>query len=214
MRHDGAVAWVDVWVRRAVDVPGGQDLLDDHEHARLASAVAPGQARAYAAAHVLARRAVAQVAGGSPAQLRFDRTCPACGEEHGRPTLPDLPDVWVSLSRTEEVVAVAVSGLPVGVDVESGERARFTGFAAVALHPGERAEDPARSWTRKEAALKALGTGLRTDPTSLRTPPDGIPTDLGDGAWVTVRDVPVPWPGHAVAVAVAGRADPLEIRMR
>ena len=212
MRHDGAVAWVDVWVRRAVDVPGGQDLLDEHERRSLASAVASRQARAYAAAHALARRAVAQVAGGSPAEVRFDRTCPECGGQHGRPTLPDVPDVWVSLSRTEEVVAVAVSALPVGVDVESAERARF---AAVALHPGERAEDPARSWTRKEAALKALGTGLRTDPASLRTPPDGIPTDLaGDGTWVTVRDVPVPWPGHAVAVAVAGRADPLEVRTR
>jgi 4'-phosphopantetheinyl transferase len=155
------------------------------------------------------------VAGISPAGLRFDRTCPTCGAQHGRPTLPDLPGLHVSLSRTAELVAVAVGRLPVGVDVEERARTLVAGFAAVATHPDDGDEDPVRSWTRKEAALKALGTGLRADPASVRTPPDGIPVDLcRDGAWVTVRDVPVSWPGYLVAVAVADRADPLEVHLR
>ncbi len=205
--------WVDLWVRRAADVPDGRALLDEHERQQLAAKIAPHHAQAYAAAHALARRAVGQVAGVSPAALRFDRTCWACGEQHGPPTLPELPDLHVSLSRTDEVVAVAVSALPVGVDVEGDDRTRFDGFDAVALHPDDRDERPTTSWTRKEAALKALGVGLRVDPASLRTPPDGIPTVLdGLGAWVTVRDVSVPWPGHSAAVAVVGQA--LEVRIR
>ena len=72
------------------------------------------------------------------------------------------------------------------------------------------------SWVRKEAALKALGIGLRTDPAGLRTPPSGIPADLlGDGAAkVTVHDLALPWPDAAAAVAVAGQVRQVDVRLR
>ena len=204
---------VDLWVRRAADVPEGLALLDGHERGVLAQLGSASTARAYAAGHVLARRAVADVVEGHPGELRFDRTCGACGGQHGRPTVIGHPDVHVSLSRADGFVAVAVArDHPVGVDIEVIGRTGFVGFPGVALHPEERDEPPdsdararlrAIAWARKEAALKALGTGLRTDPARVRTPPSGTPTDLlGDGARVTVIDVPAVWHTTAIALAV------------
>lgn len=225
----GPAAAVDVWTRRVADVPDGRDLLDDHERATLARIVPPSAAMAYAAGHVLARRAVASVVGSTPSSLRFDRTCSTCGAPHGRPVLVGSAALELSLSRCDDWVAVAIStALPVGVDIESIEDVRFPGFPDVALHPDERDgventsdgqfRQRARSWVRKEAALKSLGIGLRTDPADLRTPPSGIPIDvLGDGAarvTVTVHDLVLPWPEAAAAVAVAGQARRVDIRSR
>lgn len=217
---------VDVWVRRVADVPDGRDLLDDHERATLARIVPPSTAMSYAAGHVLARRAVASVIGSTASSLRFDRTCTKCGAPHGRPVLVGPRGVELSLSRCDDWVAVALSALPVGIDIESIQAVWFAGFPDVALHPDERdVVEPgadgllrrhAVSWVRKEAALKALGIGLRTDPAGLRTPPSGIPTDLlGDGAAkVTVHDLALPWPDAAAAVAVAGQVRQVDVRLR
>lgn len=215
---------VDLWARRVADVPGGHDLLDAHERGTLATFTSATTAMSYAAGHVLARRAVASVVGAPAASLRFERTCSTCGGPHGRPVLTDPDGVHVSLSRCDSWVAVATcADLPVGVDIESIEAVDFPGFAPVAQHPADReARDPgpprlaqqrAVSWVRKEAALKAVGVGLRADPAGVRTPLSGIPADLlGDGTWVTVQDVPLPWPEAVAAVAVAGRAIPVTIR--
>lgn len=226
--RDTAVS-VDVWVRRVADLPDGRDLLDDHERATLARMVPPSAAMAYAAGHVLARRAVASVVGSPPASLRFDRTCTTCGAAHGRPVLVGARDVELSLSRCDDWVAVAIStALPVGIDIESIQAVRFPGFRDVALHPDEREVVEPRtdillrrhavSWVRKEAALKSLGIGLRTDPAGLRTPPSGIPTDvIGVGAarvTVTVHDLALPWPETAAAVALAGQARRVDVRQR
>lgn len=212
---------VDVWVRRVADVPDGRQLLDDHERVTLARLERAPAAEGYAAAHALARRAVAGVVGSPADRLRFDRRCDTCGEQHGKPTLPDFPAVHLSLSHANGFVAVALtSALPVGVDVESARATAFPGFAEVALHQDERlAVDRTApgvvTWVRKEAALKALGIGLRANPAELLTPPSGIPLDLlGDGSWVTVRDVPLPWAEVLAAVAVAGRVGGFETRMR
>lgn len=217
---------VDVWVRRVADVPEGRDLLDDHERATLARIVPPATARSYAAGHVLARRAVASRVGSTPSSLRFDRTCTRCGAPHGRPVLLGFPGVELSLSRCDDWVAVALSALPLGIDIESTEAVRFPGFPAVALHPDERdVVEPsgdgllrrhAVSWVRREAALKALGIGLRTDPAGLRTPPSGLPSELlGDGdATVTVHDLALPWPEATAAVAVAGQVGQVDVRLR
>jgi 4'-phosphopantetheinyl transferase len=215
-----------VWVRRPGDVPDGVGLLDEHERRTLVGFRSAATAHAYAAAHALARRAVAEVAGCGAAGVRIDRTCLECGAQHGRPTLPDLPLLHLSLSRADTLVAVAVTRAgPVGVDVEPVAATDFPGFPDVALHPAEwdhvegrpleRTLRRARAWTRKEACLKALGVGLRTDPALVPTPPCEGSTDLdGTGSWVTVTDVPVPWPDVAVAVALAGRAAGMDVRVR
>jgi 4'-phosphopantetheinyl transferase len=200
----------------------GSWLLDAVERDRWVRIVDASTARAYLAAHVLARTQLGRLLGRDPASLRFDRTCSECGAPHGPPRLIDDPAVHVSLSRTAGRVAVAITrGGPVGVDVERCAAVLFAGFADVALHPAERppaeasggAAAPATAWVRKEAALKALGVGLRVDPATLRTPPVGVPARVVAGRpCVAVVDVVVDGTGvnpddtHVGAVAVVGAA--------
>jgi phosphopantetheinyl transferase len=76
---------------------------------------------------------------------KVSRLCPHCGNaDHGRPRLPERQ---LSLAYAAGLVAIAVSEVPVGVDVERD------GFLA---------------WTRAEAVLKLTGEGVRRDPATVR----------------------------------------------
>ncbi|GAB3871922.1 4'-phosphopantetheinyl transferase family protein [Terrabacter terrigena] len=226
MGHRTSDAVVDLWLREPTDtvalVHSGTELLDAVERERWRRFTHPDSARSYAAAHILARNEIGRLVARDPASLRFDRTCETCGAPHGRPRLLDRPALHLSLSRTPTLVALAVSRSgPVGVDVERRDATSFEGFDEVALHPEERTparaapEDGVTAWVRKEAALKALGVGLRVDPARIRTPAFGRAAEVVPGlAPVTVLDVegglePV---DHAVAVAVVGEGAPVVVR--
>jgi len=198
-------------------------LLDD-EHERVDRA-APALRDRTAAGLLLVRLAVADETGVAPGEVRLRRRCPRCGSTtHGAPWAERAdggPVPRVSLSRTDGLVAVALADAPVGVDVErTGPRTVPAAVDAVALAPGEPPAGPGgtgllRTWARKEAVLKAAGTGLSVDPASFRvTSATGTPavdglapgadawwlTDLGPipevvGAVATLRrpgDEPVP----------------------
>lgn len=223
MGRPRAEAVVDLWLREPTDTTGdpGTQLLDPVERERWHRFAHAESALSYAAAHALARNEIGRLVDRDPGSLRFDRTCETCGAPHGRPRLLDQPSLHFSLSRTATLVALAVtrSG-PVGVDVERRGATSFDGFAEVALHPDERTTGPASvdgltAWVRKEAALKALGVGLRTDPTSIRTPPvDRACVVVAGHPVVSVVDVdPGPQVGvHAVAVALVGGDAPVVVR--
>ena len=121
--------------------------------------------------------------------------------------MTDVPDLHVSLSRAAGVSVVAVSRSgPVGVDVEVVARAGFDGFDGVVLAPGERATTPeqrARTWTRKEAVLKAAGLGLTVDPRLVDVSRDLVTWPVR--AWL--RDVRVP-EGLICTVAVVSVEEP------
>ncbi|MCT2594595.1 4'-phosphopantetheinyl transferase superfamily protein [Streptomyces sp. N2-109] len=122
--------------------------------------------------------------------------------------IPDDP-VHFSLSHAEDQVLIALATVPVGIDVEQIPGPTVVTEISGALHPAERdalagmpgAQRPmsfTRCWTRKEALLKATGTGLNTDLSTVysgagRTPaqPDG---------W-SVADLPAA-AGYAAACAV------------
>lgn len=75
----------------------------------------------YVASHALLRAALAERAGPGVAAMPLDATCKRCGHHgHGRPSLvPGSSEtVEFSLSRTEGMVAVALSTVPIGIDVE------------------------------------------------------------------------------------------------
>ena len=146
-------------------------------------------------------------------EVEVHRLCPRCGSsEHGRPLVVRRDggsDPFVSLSRADDVVVVAVSDEgPVGVDVEAIDATRFSGFADVALHPDEDtppAQHQAVVWTRKESLLKATGDGLHVDPRSIRVSAADRPARLL--AWsgralptVQMRDLAIP--GYAACVTV------------
>lgn len=127
----------------------------------------PVEARA-AGRRLLERAATARLGR----QATVVRRCPRCGsEEHGRPVVPDAPDLGLSTSRTAgHVVVATVTGAGLGIDVEHVGTA-VDRLAEVALGPQDAStvDDASvlRTWVRKEAVLKAAGTGLAVDPSDL-----------------------------------------------
>ena len=83
--------------------------------------------------------------------------------------------LWTSLSRCAPVMVVATARTPVGVDIEALQTPRQATELLTLLHPEDQrtlaalrpqhlVHEVTAAWTRKEAMLKALGTGLLRDP--------------------------------------------------
>ena len=110
----------------------------------------------------------------------------------GKPALLRRGDLHFSLSHSGTLALCAVSGQPVGADVE-GLRPPDQGVARLTFQPRELAwlaaqPDQARAftrlWTRKESLLKRLGDGFSRDPRSVSVLP-GTPSAEGGffGEW-------------------------------
>lgn len=193
-------------------LPVAELAPDEHEHA--AGLGRTGDRVRYLSAHVALRRLLSAYTGIAPGRLRIGRdACPCCGGPHGRPVLlgggPGLPHF--SLSHSHQVAVVAIAAGPVGVDVRRVPAAQTVRLCVPDLHPAEQAELAAlparrrpaafaRLWTRKEAYLKGLGTGLRRDLAADYL--GGVPGSPARPAGWSVTDLPGP-PGHAAAAAVA-----------
>ncbi|WP_249669494.1 4'-phosphopantetheinyl transferase family protein [Cellulomonas hominis] len=169
-------------VGHAVVRPGLAQRLTTGERLRVDRA-APAHRDAVASALLLARCFLADACGVAPDTVRIRRRCPRCGStDHGVPWAARAdggPVPHLSTSRTGDRVAVALSDAgPVGIDVERRDADPGRTLAAVALAPGETpAAGPdglLRTWVRKEAVLKAAGTGLTVDPRALVIA-DGVP---------------------------------------
>lgn len=144
------------WARRR----GG--VLSSDEAERAARFVLPGLGEAWAGAHVLLREVLGRATLIPAADVRI-RT-----GEFGKPS---VDGVEFSLSHTGSVVLIGLGDLPLGVDVEKIPEGRTAGQVGSGFHPQEteelldlpadaRPEAFARVWVRKEALLKAIGTGL------------------------------------------------------
>ncbi|GAA1904864.1 hypothetical protein [Lapillicoccus jejuensis] len=183
--------------------PGDLAGLSDGERARVAEA-SSWVAVSRAAGYRLVRAVLGERLGTRPGAVRLDRTCPGCGRAHGRIRVLDDPALSVSVSRAGRppgagtparvgppVVAVAVTRLaPVGLDLAWAGEPDFAGFDDVARHPEDGGLDAAVLWARKEASLKAVGSGLTIDPASFPAPRPGAVTRLGpDDAPVVVSDL-------------------------
>jgi len=133
-----------------------------------------------------------------PGAVTSGRLCPACASDaHGRPWVcHEGRSVHVSLSRSGPHLVTAIAGVPVGVDVEV---AAVGVLPELVLAPGESGDlesgdlesgDLARAWARKEAILKARGTGLATPMSAVV---------LADERW---QDLDAP-EGYVAALALA-----------
>ncbi|MFV0136410.1 4'-phosphopantetheinyl transferase family protein [Streptomyces sp. HMX87] len=152
----------------------GLHLLNEGERVRLARFHREGARRDFIAAHVLVRLCAGRLLGVDPAGVAFAQHCPECSEsDHGRPLLTDRPDVHLSLSHADGVVAAAAGYVPVGIDVERRAQRRAQGRRAnVMRHVLTAAEldlvaahsDPdyafLRQWVRKEALIKLGRTAM------------------------------------------------------
>jgi 4'-phosphopantetheinyl transferase len=136
-------------------------------------------------------------------------------------------DLRFNISHSGSVVALAVSvGVEVGVDVETEPPSDPAGLAPMVLSTQElqafeslpEALRPAaflRCWTRKEALLKAAGTGFSGDPRMLTVGCGADPTDpvaMPDSVVrFAVRDIAVT-AGASGSVALAAAAMAVETR--
>lgn len=188
------IAVVDVWfvaagvgeqwlTERATSDDRGLPAELDAVEERRARMLRPDQRAAFVVARVMLRRVLGERLGLAPGDVPLVARCTVCGKPHGQVHVEGIEGLWVSVTRSSGVLAVALTDAgPVGVDVESVASVHAAPVADVALSPGEQlqveglapAERPdaiAAAWVRKEAALKALGTGLRRSPSDLEMVP-------------------------------------------
>lgn len=197
--------------------PGLVTLLDDHERERLDRFGRAADRARYLAAHALARVVLGELVDVDPSRVEFDRTC-RCGAQHGKPVVraPRGALPGFSLTHAGEVVGVAVwPAGPVGLDVEHCRP--MTDLAAMARHVASPAEAPHTTpgafftaWTRKEALLKAIGTGLSAPMAAITLEGPRVARWSGEDApagpmWL--RDL-LAVPGYSGAIAGAGPVAP------
>ncbi|MCX4692886.1 4'-phosphopantetheinyl transferase superfamily protein [Streptomyces sp. NBC_01408] len=168
----------------------------------------------YLVTHLALRMALARELGMPPAEVPFIRhPCPGCGEPHGRPGVEGDP-LHFSLSHCADRGLIAVARTPVGVDLERTPDPAVVRRLSRLLHPAEHAELALlpeaeragaflRAWCRKEAYLKAIGTGLSRSTALDHVGTGKVPAHLP--GW-RLDDVPA---GGGYAAAVAVRLHPL-----
>ena len=168
---DGCELW-----QLALDLPvqpEEQALLSPDEHARAARFVFERDRRRYVAARSCLRRVLGRITAKDPAALRF------ASNAFGKPWLSDWPLLRFNLSHSEGAGLIALDPASLhapcgelGVDIELPRPlSDALALAGSLFEPQEcrdlaALEEPARTsaflwgWTRKEACLKALGTGF------------------------------------------------------
>ena len=222
------------WARRQDASPRLSGLLDHAERERWAAYRRDADRDRFLVGCGLAKTVIAACTGQRPAEVSFDRTCRQCGKPHGKPVVHG-GDLEFSVAHSGDLVAVAVTTAPVGVDVEQlEERPRELGggdpdtlarlvladeerWALASVHPSGRARAFLVAWTRKEAVTKAKGDGLRVPFTEVvvaaRAGQSGLvawpyPQDPGS---VSLLDLDTE-PGYVAALAVLGRCDTVRAR--
>jgi 4'-phosphopantetheinyl transferase len=174
----------------------------------------------YVLTHGLLRILVGEYAHTDPAALVFGEGA------RGKPTLPagrNSTGLWFNVSHSDRLACVAITAAgEIGVDVERAapdmaatrlpERFFAPGEVAAIRRLPDADQDAAfvRCWTRKEAYVKALGTGLgeHLDRFEVSIAP-GAPAGL---VWTADRpDEPARWTFHDLPVD-AGYAGAVAVR--
>ena len=170
----------------AGDLAGDVARLSPEEQARAARFVFPRDRQRYVAAHLALQRVLHEVmgegeAGEVAAHSPVPRPLAFATGPHGKPHLPQRPRLAFNLSHSGEHALIGVAEqADIGVDIECrrplSARTELDDLAERCFTHAEQ-DELARSatpedaldlfytgWTRKEACLKALGTGLSLDP--------------------------------------------------
>jgi 4'-phosphopantetheinyl transferase len=201
----------------------GESSLDEAERTRVASMVEVRSRVRYGRSRSLLRRILARYVGGAPAALQFDVLA------HGKPLLLTAAGAEVplqfNLSHSRSGWLLAVTAVdPLGVDLElprevpnaarlaervfsAAERQALA--EALAVSPAQRDALFLQCWTRKEAALKALGGGFTLGAASLHVGfGSGIGAEVDEESAVLshprhpsrpfrITSIELPWPAYA-----------------
>ncbi|SFC88783.1 4'-phosphopantetheinyl transferase family protein [Streptomyces aidingensis] len=190
---------VHLWLVPVHVRPGWPGLLDAEEQRRAAKLEGTPARDVFLTSRAAQRLIGSHYLGARPSDIVIERGCPRCpGARHGRPVFQGAAiDYSVSHTRSWLLLALTGTGL-VGVDIEEmdsfqnpeamsrtilseAERAHFA-----QLTGPERARWLLAAWTRKEAALKLTGLGLRAWPHRV------------DVSGATVRATAPEWPSCTV----------------
>lgn len=205
-------------------------LLDQHEQQRYAAYRQEVDRHRFLTGRAMAKHLAAERLGIDAASVRFDASCDDCDKQHGPPRIPGA-SLALSISHSGDWVGVAATdGAAVGLDVEVTRRKLDDSLVEYALNATESAaltglSGDARAdgffgyWTRKEAAMKATGRGLRIPLQSITlSPPSEAPRLIAsadanlDPDGVRMADLH-PGEGHRAAIAVLTSRD-LEVAER
>jgi 4'-phosphopantetheinyl transferase len=164
---------VSVTVLRAGPLPAGtvaENWLSSPERARAERFHRPADRSRFVTGRALVRAVVADHLGSTAAKVDV-RVHPPGSATPGRPFVPGAPSFSIAHSGEDVLVAIvrdcADTAVEVGVDVESTLSARdHLDDLLHAVPPGEQPDAGwtpvsfTRSWVRRAALLKAVGTGL------------------------------------------------------
>jgi len=146
----------------AVDLPERLDTLSSDERARADRFRFPSDRAAYVLTRAIARELLADYCGVAPTMLTFDYG-PA-----GKPRLTGDNAPRFNISHSGMLAVIAIARREVGIDVERRKpplpEVSPAVFSANEAREIRSADDPLIAfydiWTRKEALVKAMGTGL------------------------------------------------------
>jgi 4'-phosphopantetheinyl transferase len=192
--HPGVALWlVDL---DAAPAAWDAQVLSEPERAQAQRFRFEVHARRYVSSHVALRQLLADHTGQSPSALQFS------DGSHGKPRLQAAdkstrPHFNMSHSGGWALVGICTSH-PIGVDIEL--LTSMTDTAMLAQHNFSAAENAAfqqtrpddqqeaflRCWTRKEACLKALGSGLSIAPNEFEAGLEHLPRST----FIAVDDQP------------------------
>ena len=158
-----------VWALPLDPSPGhefAELLLDQEEQTRLARLKHPAVARRFTLAHAGLRLLLSHYSGRPCAIVRY------CHGDHGKPELTPLSPIHFNLSHSSDLALIAISLQSVGVDLEyidsniPFESMATRYFSSTESRVLNSLPEPLQlqsfyaCWTRKEAYLKASGSGF------------------------------------------------------
>lgn len=221
MQHaaDHRPAPVGIYHARFSDLPDRTDTLSRAETARAGRFVHAANAIRFRKGRAWMRRRLGLALGMAPQDV------PLIKGPHDKPELTG-GRLHFNLSHSGDQIALAISDRPVGLDLEQPPTYDHTPLLPQIASPAELEQADANGpptverflilWTAKEAILKMLGTGLKTDPRTIHLgAPRGHDPQVVriPGQWVCLQRLPDI--GTAVAhVAVPGRSIDIRIHDR
>jgi len=161
--------YIDIWQGKLGNIEKQNDYaaLLTEEEARKADSITRPQLRSdYIEVRARLRLILADYLNQSPLSILIART------EHGKPFLPNHPQLFFNLSHSGNHVVLAVSTETVGIDIEViRQRSGFAGLVNKCFAPQEilywqalpeqdKRTSFYRFWTAKEAFVKAQGRGI------------------------------------------------------
>jgi 4'-phosphopantetheinyl transferase len=198
-----------------------ESVLDASELARASRFKFEIHARRYRTSHIALRQILGQELSIDASAVLFTTG------SHGKPRVSNAGAVHFNLSHSSGWALVGVSHRgPIGIDIElltpinDADLLAHKNFTAAEYAtylqspPEQRLEAFYRGWTRKEACLKALGSGLSIEPQEFEAGLGQLPLDTGitvhgQTCRMLVACIDLPIPALAAFASLADADSPL-----